>query len=272
MVGAILRLSVPQTTACAQAGVNTRSLAHERDARQQPPRRRWPCQQGHTLCMLSRIWAVDGTTIAFAYAPSVESWCFLDRHKPCSVNVLVSCDWDVRITVVVQCFTGAVPATVVQAAAPWHINPERYFFPGQCRFGDKGMLGSVRVLLTCEGPAAYIRGNRNYDYQHARRRISAEKVMSVLKGRFSSLEELRAPVASDADVTRIMEWVAVCATLQNVCIRRGDTYAELTADAADAADAAPGSAVPLPAAESAARSQMYQHVLQYMIFHGHYCW
>jgi len=112
---------------------------------------------------------------------------------------------------VVQGFTGAVPDTVVQAAAPWHIYPERYFSPGQCRFGDKGMLGSVRVLLTREGPATYIRGNRNYDCQHARRRISAEKVMTVLKGRFASLEELRAPVASDADVTRPMElarWAA----------------------------------------------------------------
>jgi len=54
-----------------------------------------------------------------------------------------------------------------------------------------GMLGSVRVLLSHKGPAAYIRANRHYKYQHARRRISAEKVICVLKGRFASLKELR---------------------------------------------------------------------------------
>jgi len=67
-----------------------------------------------------------------------------------------------------------------------------------------------------------------------------------------------------------MEWVAVCATLHNVCIRLGDTSFEVALDAADVANAAPGSAVPLPAAASAARSRVQQQVLQYMIAHGHY--
>ena len=242
---------------------------------------RWPTaaeRQAHARQSEERygfrgcIGAVDGTTIPFAYAPSVDPWCFFDRHKRYSVNVLISCDWDLRITSVVQGFTGAVPETVVQAAAPWHIYPERYFSPGQYLLGDKGMLGSVRVLLPHKGPAAYIRANRNYNYQHARRRISAEKVIGVLKGRFASLKELRAPVASDADFTRLMEWVAVCATLHNVCIRLGDTSPEVAVDAADVANAAPGSAVPLPAAASAARSRVQQQVLQYMIAHGRYHW
>jgi len=42
---------------------------------------------------------------------------------------------------VVQGFTGAVPDTVVQAAAPWHIYSDWYFSPGQYPLGDKGMLG-----------------------------------------------------------------------------------------------------------------------------------
>jgi len=77
-------------------------------------------------------------------------------------------------------------------------------------------------------------------------------------------------VASDADFTRLMEWVAVCAALHSVCIRLGDTSPEVAVDAADVANAAPGSAVPLPAAASAARSRVRQQVFPYMIAHGRY--
>jgi len=46
----------------------------------------------------------------------------------------------------------------------------------------------------------------------------------------------------------------------------------MAVDAADVANAAPGSAVPLPAAASAARSRRQQKVLQYMIAIGRYHW
>jgi len=215
------------------------------------------------------VGAVDGTTIPFAYAPSVDPWCFFDRHKRYSVNVLIACDWDLRITSLVQGFTGAVPDTVVQATAPWHAQPELYFSDGEYLVGDKGMLGSERVLLPHKGPAAYIRANRNYNYQHARRRISAEKVIGVLKGRFGSLKELRMPVACDADFTRVMEWVAACAVLHNICIRLGDIPPHDAA--ADAATNVGGeSLAPLPPAAGAARSRVQQHVLQFMIAEGLY--
>jgi len=123
------------------------------------------------------VGAVDGNTIPFAYAPSVDPWCVLERHKRYSVNVLIACDWDLRVTSLVQGFTGAVPDTVVQATAPWHVQSQLYCSDGEYFVDDKGMLGSERVLLPHKRPAAYIRANRNYNYQHARRRISADNVI-----------------------------------------------------------------------------------------------
>jgi len=104
--------------------------------------------------------------------------------------LLIACDWDLRITKLVQGFTGAVRDTVVLATAPWRAQPELYFSYGEYLVGDKGTLGSERVLLPHKGPAAYIRANRNYNNQHERRQISAEKVIGVLKGRFGSFKEL----------------------------------------------------------------------------------
>jgi len=173
--------------------------------------------------------------------------------------VLIACDWDLRITSLVQGFTGGVPDTVVQATAPWHAQPQPYCFDGEYFVDDKGMLGSERVLLPYKGPAAYIRANRNYNYQHARRRISADNVIGVFKGRFGSLKELRMPVVCDADFTRVMEWVAACAVLHNICIRLGDvTPHDAAADAA--ANVGGESLALLPPAAGAARSRLQQHV------------
>jgi len=241
---------------------------------------RWPTaakRQAHSPGLEERygfkgcIVAVDGTTIPFAYAPSVDPWCFFVRHKRYKVNVLVACDWDLRITSLVQGFTGAAPDTVVQATVPWHAYPKLYFSADEYLVGDKGMLGSDRVLLPHKGPAAYIRANRNYNYQHARRRSSAEKVIGVLKGRFGSLMELRTPVASDADFTRVMEWVAACSVLLNVCIGLDDFFPHV--EHADRAVNATGESLALlPPVAGAARSRLQQQVLRFMIaqdlYHG----
>jgi len=103
------------------------------------------------------IGAVNGTTIRFAYAPSVDPWCYFDRHRRYSVNVLVVCYWDLRIVSLGQGFTGA--DTVVQAAAPWHKFPFRYFSLREYLLGDKGMLDSTWVLLPHKGPASFILQN-----------------------------------------------------------------------------------------------------------------
>jgi len=49
--------------------------------------------------------------------PVENPWCFFEGHGRYSVNVLVVCDWERRITNFVQVFMGAAPHTVVQPAA-----------------------------------------------------------------------------------------------------------------------------------------------------------
>lgn len=210
---------------------------------------------------------MDGKIIPFAYAPSVDRWCYFDRHRRHSVNVLVVCDRDLRIVSMVQGFTRAAPDTVVQAAAPRHKFPLRYFSLREYRLDDKGMLGSTRVLPPHKGPASFIHLNRDYNFQHARRRISSEKVIGVLKGHFASLRELRAPVATEKDSTRLIEWMAGCAILNNFRMRLGDNSPEETPAAPESAKE---SQQPLPENVVAERSQMQTPVLQFMISLGVY--
>jgi len=84
------------------------------------------------------VGAVDGTTVPFAYAPSVDPWCCFDRHQRYSDDVLIACDSELRITSLVPGITGAVQDTVVQEAAPSHAQPELYYCrPPNYVLGDK---------------------------------------------------------------------------------------------------------------------------------------
>jgi len=78
-----------------------------------------------------RVGVVKGPPIPYAYAPSVDPWCFFYRHKRYSENVLIPCKWDLRVSILVQGSTGAAPDTVVQATAPWHAQPELCFSDGE---------------------------------------------------------------------------------------------------------------------------------------------
>lgn len=74
-------------------------------------------------------------------------------------------------------------------------------------------------------------------------------------------------MATETDLKRLMEWVAGCAELRNVCMRLGVNCREETPATPDTENE---SQQPLPENAVAARSQVQTQVLQFMISHGLY--
>ena len=99
--------------------------------------------------------------------------------------------WDGFIISIVQGCTGAAPDAFVQTLANRHRFPDMYFSAGQYLLGKNGMKYAPWII----GP--YLRqecttvDRRNFNYQLARLRVRSEHAIGVLKGRFSSLRELR---------------------------------------------------------------------------------
>jgi len=170
------------------------------------------------------IGATGGTTFPLAYQPALDPWAYYDRKQRYSLNMLITCDWDCRITNVVLGCTGAAPDTYVQSTAAWHRPPNVYFTNGQYLLGDKGMLYSRHVVGTFKGPEFTCAEHRNYSYQLARLRVKSEHAIGILKGRWGSLKELRLTLATDRQFSFSMTWSTACIVLHDICVDAGDDF------------------------------------------------
>eukprot|EP00170_Pyropia_yezoensis_P006941 contig_28336_g6963 len=172
------------------------------------------------------IGATDGTTFPLAYQPALHPWAYFDRKQWYSVSGLITCDWDCYITNIVLGCTGAAPDTYVQSTAEWHCRPSIIFTAGQYLLGDKGMLYSRNVVGPFKEPECNCPRHRNYNYQAAQLLVKSEHAIGILKGRWTSLKELRLALASDRQFSFCMSWIMACVVLQNVCIKVGDNFSD----------------------------------------------
>lgn len=240
----------------------------EQEVRWQAPDRRQvlsvasEAQYGFGGC----LGAADGTLIPLAYAPSVNPWTFYDRKGRYRASILLVCDWDLRVTSLVQGFTGAAPDTVVQAVAPWQVNPSAYFSDGEYLLGDKGiMLASTHVILPHKAPSASEPPNKIFNFQHARRRVPAERCISVIKGRLMSFRDLRIPVATAQVFTNASEWMVACTTLHNICVDLNDV-----SSVSEPVPPSSESWLPLGPAATSARQQVPPLVIHFLRVRGLY--
>ena len=172
------------------------------------------------------IGATDGTTFPLAYQPALQPWTYFDRKQRYSLNGLITCNWDRYITNVVLGCTGAAPDTFVQSTAEWHRRPNIFFTAGQFLLGDKGMLYSRYVIGPFKEPECTCPDHRNFNYQLARLRVKSEHAIGILKGRWSSLKEMRMALATDHQFACAMSWITACIVLHNVCVDEGDRFPE----------------------------------------------
>jgi len=170
------------------------------------------------------IGATDGATFLLAYQLALHPWAYYDRKQRYSLNGLITCDWDCRITNCVLGCTGAAPDTYVQSTAAWHRRPNVYFTNGQYLLGDMGMLYSRHVIGPFKEPECAFAEHRNYDHQLARLQVKSEHAIGILKGRWGSLKELRLTLATDRQFSFSMTWITACILIHNICVDEGEDF------------------------------------------------
>jgi len=127
------------------------------------------------------IGATDETTFPLSYQPALHPWAYFDRKRRYSLNGLITCDWDFRVTNFVLGCTGEAPGTYVESGAAWHRRPNVYVTNGQYLLGDKGMLYSRHVIGPFKKQECTCSEHRSYNYQLARLRVTSEHAIGVLK-------------------------------------------------------------------------------------------
>jgi len=172
------------------------------------------------------IGATDSTTFTLADQPALRPWSSFDRKSMYSLNGIIKCDWNYNVINFTLWCTGAAPDTFVQSTADWHQHPAIYFSAGEYLLGDKGMLYTSRVIGPFKEPDCTSPAERNFNYQLARLRDKSEHTISILKGRWSSLKEVRVALATDKQFSFAMGWVVACCVLHNFCVKEGDAFPE----------------------------------------------
>ena len=211
------------------------------------------------------IGATDGTTFPLAYQPAQRPWTYFDRKSRCSQNGIITCDWNYNVINVTLGCTGAAPDTFVQSTADWPQHPAIHFSSGEYFFGDKGMLYTSRVIGPFKEPNRTSPAERNFSYQLDCLRVKSEHTIGILKGRWSSLKELRVALATDKQFSFAMGWVLACCVLHNFCVKEGDAFSEKALS-----DVSPASVMQPEVGARERRREVLERVCAFMRQNGSY--
>eukprot|EP00644_Phytophthora_capsici_P002773 jgi/Phyca11/573723/estExt2_Genewise1.C_PHYCAscaffold_550104 len=100
----------------------------------------------------------------------------------------------------------------------------RHFSDGEYLLADSAYPLLPTVLPAFKAPLADIPDNREFNNYLAMSRVRNEHAIGVLKGRWSSLRELRNQLRSQEEMTHLIDWAIGCCVLHNMMARLGDGW------------------------------------------------
>lgn len=105
-----------------------------------------------------------------------------------------------------------------------------FFLTGEYLLGDSAYALTGTVIPSYKCPAANIQRNAEFNYCVAKARVRNEHCIGILKGRWSSLRELRLQLINKEDMQHIIDWSVCCAILHNMLADLGDQWTEIYLD------------------------------------------
>ncbi|KAI0995168.1 hypothetical protein K3495_g13013, partial [Podosphaera aphanis] len=167
---------------------------------------------------------VDGTTFPFYQRPGKDGETFLDRKKRYSINGQIVCDCDKRIIALFTGWPGSCADSSLFQKMDISCDPQNYFSDGQYLLTDSAYALTKTTIPSFKSPEADRPENTEFNYLVAKSRVRNEHCIGMLKGRWTSLRELRLRVDKDEDMEHICEWIAVCCILHNLLADLGDEW------------------------------------------------
>eukprot|EP00644_Phytophthora_capsici_P005192 jgi/Phyca11/96240/e_gw1.1.1194.1 len=166
---------------------------------------------------------IDGTTLPLSQRPAVDGSSYWDRKKKVSYSIIV-CDCDKRIIAVHCGCPGSCADSNVFKRMGLYRERRRYFDDGEFMLADSAYPLLQNVLPAFKSPLADIPDNREFNNYLAMSRVRNEHAIGVLKGRWSSLRELRIQLRWKEEMTYLIDWAIGCCVLHNMMARLGDGW------------------------------------------------
>ncbi|GMF27024.1 unnamed protein product [Phytophthora fragariaefolia] len=173
---------------------------------------------------------IDGTSIPLSQKPAVDGACYVDRKHRYSVNAQVVCDDRRRIIAFYSDWPGSsADSTVYKEMAIAKAECKPYFISqGEYLIADSAYPADVEYNTLVPAYKANMKGLDNEDFNTcvAHVRVVNEHTIGVLKGRWSSLKELRIQIRKKTDMERITLWFTGCVVLHNMLIAFEDEWTD----------------------------------------------
>eukprot|EP00644_Phytophthora_capsici_P000100 jgi/Phyca11/99824/e_gw1.4.719.1 len=181
-------------------------------------------RQGFPGC----IGFIDGTTFPLSQKPGVNGQFFFDRKHRYSVNAQVVCDDRRRIIVFYSGWPGSSADSTVyrEMMLAQDRHKPLFFSRGQYLIADSAYPADRThntIVPSYKKNQAGI-DNEAFNTCVAHVRVVNEHTIGVLKGRWSSLRELRIQIKVKEDLERVLRWMHACVVLHNWLISFGDEW------------------------------------------------
>ena len=105
--------------------------------------------------------------------------------------------------------------------------PEQFFDQNQFLLADSAYASDQYTIPAYKGKELLDRRNVNFNYRLAQSRVRIEHAIGVLKGRFSSLRELRTQIRNRKEMKVTIKWIISCVVLHNLLADLKDQWNEL---------------------------------------------
>ena len=163
---------------------------------------------------------VDGTLIPLAQRPNANGEDYFDRKCNYSLNAMVVCQHDRRISYI---FTGMPGSYHDQrvfnlSALGRNANHESFFSGKEFILADSAYTPTVGCVPIVKKPA-----RESFTYKEiafnevcASARVVAEHTIGLLKMRWQSLRGLPVPILGPQDVRTATDWIMACVVLHNL--------------------------------------------------------
>lgn len=171
---------------------------------------------------------IDGTTIPLSQKPAVDGECYFDRKHRYSVSAQVVCDDRRRIISFYSGWPGSCSDSTVYREMQLSNNREKrlFFSPEEYLIADSAYPADFTHNTIVPSYKTSSLGSEKEDFNKcvAHVRVVNEHTIGVLKGRWSSLRELRVQIRQNEDMNRVLLWLSDCVVLHNIMLLFDDDW------------------------------------------------
>ena len=173
---------------------------------------------------------VDGTLFPLAQRPNANGEDYFDRKSNYSLNAMVVCQHDRRITYI---FTG-IPGSYHDqrvfnlSALGQAANHERFFSGEEFILADSAYTPTIGCVPIVKKPANGSLTFKDIAFNEAcaSARVVAEHTIGLLKMRWQSLRGLSMLIRGPEDVQTAVHWIMACVVLHNLLLGENNDHAE----------------------------------------------